>query len=387
MKKTRKIRKEVRILALPALAAAIFAACESRPEGTLEQYLAQRDSLRTERERIDAEIAAVSEKIALLDTAAERKQVTLYRPSRSVFKHYFEVHGNVQTDRAATLYAENAGLIREITVREGQKVKKGDVLVRLDAELTARNIAELRTSLELATTLYEKQKRLWEQNIGSEVQYLEAKNRKESLENNIATLREQKGKSIVRAPFDGTVDKIFPKEGEMATMQTPIARLVNLDNLYITADISERYMGGVSPGDKVEVIINRRDTLTAEVTRTGKYINPNNRSFEIRIDLETPPALLMPNSLVVLRVNDYTADDAIAIPSSLIMQDGAGKDYVFVAERRENFGLTARKQPITTGMRYLGSTLIIEGIEASVPIVDKGSRSVRDGDRVEEVTI
>lgn len=384
---TTSVKLNTIILTVLAAAALFISSCDQRPEGTLEEYIAKRDSLRIERDKIDAEIVEVTEKIARIDTAAERKPVTVYTPSREVFKHYFEVHGNVQTDRAATLYSENPGLVQKINVREGQRVKKGHVLVRLDAELTSRNIAELQTSLDLATTLYEKQKRLWDQNIGSEVQYLEAKNRKESLENSIATLKEQQGKSTVRAPFDGVVDKIFPKEGEMASGQSPVARMVNLDNLYITADISERYVGRVKEGDKVEVIINRRDTVEAEVSRVGSYVNPNNRSFEIRINLEDPPAALMPNSLVVLRVNDFTEEDAIAIPSSLIMQDGSGRDYVFTVEEREHYGRVARKRPIVTRMRYLGKTLISEGIEADLPIVDKGSRSVRDGDRVEEVTI
>lgn len=374
-------------MAVPAFLVLLTPACDQQPQGALEEYNARLDSLRAERDKIDVKITAVSAKIAELDTAAERKQVTVYRPERTVFKHYFEVHGNVETDRAATLYAENPGPVTAINVTEGQRVKKGHVLVRLDSELTARNIAELRTSLELATTLFEKQKRLWEQNIGSEVQYLEAKNRKESLEQSIATLEEQKGKSTVRAPFDGVVDKIFPRVGEMASVQAPVARMVNLDNLYITADVSERYVGRVKEGHKVDVIINRSDTVRAEVTRAGTYINPNNRTFEIRINLEEPPAELMPNSLVVLRINDFTKEDAIAIPSSLIMQDGAGKDYVFTIRNGEKLGPVAQKQPIETGMRYLGRTLVYEGIDEELPIVDKGSRSVRDGDRVEEVNI
>lgn len=385
MRNSGKLNKA--ILTVLGAAALFVVSCDQQPEGTLEEYTAKRDSLRTERDKIEAEIATISERIAELDTSAERQLVTIYKPGRDVFRHYFEVHGNVQTDRAATLYAENPGLVQQINVEEGQRVKKGHVLVRLDAEMTARNIAELQTSLELATTLYEKQKRLWDQNIGSEVQFLEAKNRKESLENSIATLREQQGKSTVRAPFDGVVDKIFPKVGEMASGQTPVARMVNLDNLYITADISERYVGKIKDGDKVDVIINRNDTTRALISRVGNYINPNNRTFEIRINLQDAPEELMPNSLVALRINDFTAEDAIAIPSSLIMQDGEGKDYVFTIDTREHYGKVARKQPVITGMRYEGKTLISEGIDEALPIVDKGARSVRDGDRVEEVTI
>jgi RND family efflux transporter MFP subunit len=324
----------------------------------------------------------VEGKIAELDTSAKAALVTTYKPETTDFKHFFEVYGNVQTDQAATIYPESQGLIQRINVSEGQLVSKGQAIMQIDAELVRRNINELKTSLELATTLYEKQKRLWDQNVGSEVQYLEAKNRKEGLENSIATLEEQANKSTVRAPFAGVVDKIFPKMGEMASPQMAVARVVNTDNIYITAEVSERYLGKIKAGDAVSVIVNKSDTLNTSISRVGTFINSNNRSFEVRVDLAGSPKNLLPNSLVVLKINDFTAEDAIAIPSSLIMQDGEGSDYIFIAEKNGN-GYKARKQPILSGMRYQGKTLVVSGLENKSQIIDKGSRSVRDGDQVE----
>lgn len=370
-------------LTLSVIAIALMSACSSNTDGGLEKLIAERDSLKTVQKEIQARIVEVESLISEMDSTGEKSLVTTYQPAKGVFSHYFEVYGNVQSDQAATLYPENPGLVQKILVTEGQNVSKGQALVQLDAELVERNINELTTSLDLANTLYEKQKRLWDQNIGSEVQYLEAKNRKESLENSIATLREQSGKSTIRAPFAGVVDKIFPKVGEMASGQAPVVRMVNNDQMYITADVSERYVGKIKEGDRVWAVVNRRDTIQTKIGRVGTFINPNNRTFEIRVEIEEKVAGMIPNSLVVLKINDFTANDAIAIPSSLIMQDGNGLDYVFVAEKNGNDSFQASKRKIKSGMRYMGQTLVIEGLDTNEAIIDKGSRSVREGDDVE----
>ncbi len=377
------------LLILPILIAmSLLTACnDDKPKGELDSLIAKRDSIRIAKDSLEAQLLILDERIAELDTTAEHKLVTTYQASRKEFRHYFEVYGNVETDRAASLYAENPGLVQQIPVSEGQKVRKGDVLMRFDSELISRNIEEQQTQLELATTLYEKQKRLWDQNIGSEVQFLEAKNRKESLENVIKTLREQGNKSVLRAPFDGVVDKIFLKVGEMGSGQMPAMRIVNNENLYITADVSERYAGKVNAGDSVYIIVNRADTLRSAISRIGSFINPNNRTFEVRVDIDYSSDNLLPNSLVVMKINDYSEPGSVAIPSSLIMQDGDGESYVFIIEKDQNSQTVARKQPVKPGMRYLGQTLIKEGLDEMSVIIDKGSRGVRDGDRVEPTNI
>lgn len=383
----RIIKHTLGTLCLFGAVALMAPSCDTAGEGDLAVYTAQRDSLRAVKEQIEQQIGELDAIIAELDTTAEMKLVTVYQPERGTFRHYFEVYGNVESDQAASIFPENPGVVQKIEVSEGQTVDKGQVLVRLDAEVLKRNLTELQTSLDLANTLFEKQKRLWDQNIGSEVQFLEAKNRKESLENSISTLQEQVNKAVIRAPFAGVVDKIFPKVGEMASGQMPVIRLVNTSSLYITADVSERYLGKVNEGDKVSVIINRTDTMISEIARVGSYINPNNRSFEVRVQVPEGDNHLMPNSLVVLKINDYTVEDAIAIPSSLIMQDGDGSDYVYVAAREGQNGLIASKRNIEAGMRYLGKTLVHQGIDDSMPIIDKGSRGLRDGDRIAKTDI
>jgi RND family efflux transporter MFP subunit len=377
----------MKLFSILAIALAILASCEQSVEGELDKLKAERDSLKEVRFEIDEKIFALETQIAKIDSTADQKLVTTYQARRDTFRHFFEVYGVVETDFAATLYAESNGVIEQIRVKEGQEVRKGDILAKQDDEIVNKNIREVETQLDLATTLFEKQKKLWEQNVGSEVQYLEAKNRKESLESTLATLREQKNKASVRAPFDGVIDKIYPKVGELAAMGTPIIRLVNLDQLYLTADVSERYITDIEEGDDVKIIINRKDTVLSKISRIGKYVNPTNRSFEIRVEINEQLNQLRPNSLVVLQINDHIENDAILVPSSIIMQDGKGKDYVYVLGTDKNNFQVASKRSVSTGMSYEGMTVVKSGVEQSDKLIDKGSRSVRDGDRVEETKI
>jgi RND family efflux transporter MFP subunit len=366
---------------------AVVSACSEPVNDDLAELQVRLDSLKQVRNEVEQEILAVEEKIDLLDTTIEKALVTTYSVEEGVFKHYFEVYGNVQTDQTATLYPESTGLVMDISVEEGQEVSKGQVLLKLDTELIEKNIAELETSLDLASTLFEKQQRLWEQNIGSEVQYLEAKNRKESLENGLETLKEQKRKATVRAPFSGVVDKIFPKVGEMANMQTPVARLVSLNGLYITADVTERYVNDIAQGDSALIVIARQDTLQGVIERVGRYINPTNRTFEIKVLPLGSNAKLLPNSLVGLKINDHTLEEAITLPASMIMQDGTGRDYAYVLSEDEHKRKIATKRPVMTGLSYEGQTVIKRGLEPGDVVIDRGARTVRNGDLVETTTI
>ncbi len=384
-----KIRNQLPILTtgLTILVLSTLISCDRKPDNQLEILVAQRDSLKELRTTLDDQIFALDDQISVLDSTVTNKKVTIETASPSLFKHYFDVYGNVESDKAATLFAENPGNVTQILVEEGQQVKKGQTLVRLDQGIYDSNMQELQTQLDLATTLYEKQKRLWDKNVGSEVQFLQAKNRKESLENNIATLREQKSKSSVVAPFDGVVDKIFPKVGELASMQAPIVRIVNLDNLYLTADVSERYINSLKLGDEVNLVINSKDTLTSNIERIGSYINPINRSFEIRVNIDKTTGKLKPNSLVSMKINDFTKENAIVLPASIIMQDGEGKDYVYTIGTDDKGRQQAVKTPITTGASYMGKTVVLEGIQPGQKVINKGARSVRDSDLVDITTI
>lgn len=382
MKRTKNIALK---LTIALLAIVSIVSCKQEPHSELSELVAKRDSIRTVREQLEDEIIKLDARIQDLDSTLSYKRVTVLTADTSLYKHYFDVYGNVKSDNTASLFAENGGNITAIPVKEGQKVKKGQILMRIDDGVFERNLQELQTSLDLATILYDKQKRLWDQNIGSEVEYLEAKNRKESVENSINTLNEQKSRSSIVAPFDGVVDKIFQNVGEMATMQQPLIRVVNLDELYITSDVSERYVNSLSVGDEVMMSFSG-DSIVSTISRIGTFINPTNRSFEIQVNLPEKMEGVRPNSLVSMKINDLVADAAIVLPSSLIMQDGKGQDYVFVIGKDESDYPIAVKTIVTTGSSYEGRTVILEGVSRGDKVIDKGSRSVRGTDRVNIAT-
>lgn len=367
--------------------AVLFAACGSQPESDLDKLQMRLDSLKLVRTELNASILTLEDHIEEMDSVEVGKLITTFKASEGEFNHYFEVYGNVESDKAAIIYAESPGVVRQIVVGEGQEVRKGQRLVNLDTEIIDRNIDEVNTSLDLATSLFEKQKKLWDQNVGSEVQFLEAKNRKESLESSLATLQEQRNKANVHAPFDGVVDKIYPKVGEMASGQSPIVRIVNLSKVYVTADISERYVGSIKKNDGVTIIANRKDTLESSIAQIGSFINPANRTFEVRVDIEETLESARPNSLVVLKVNDYKDTSAVVLPSAVIMQDGSGRDYVFVIGQNDKGHDIAVKTLVEVGPSYEGKTVIEAGVNPGDRVVDKGSRSVRGGDKIQEVTL
>jgi len=350
----------------------------------LSQLKSQRDSLIIVYDETGEQINLLDQRIAELDTTIQTRRmlVSTQKIERQKFEHFFEVHGVVEAKKNATINADVPGVIKQIMVKEGQQVRKGQSLVLLDTEVIKKNIEEVETSYDLAKTIYERQENLWKQQIGSEIQYLEAKNRKEGLQQKLNTLHAQLKKSVISAPFSGTIDEIFPTVGEMAAPQLPLLRLINLENAYIVSDVSENYVSKVSSGNYARVNFSSLDNtwLDARVSRVGQYINPNNRTFKVRIELDNNDnRMLKPNLLAIIRIMDYKQDSAIVVPSKFIQQDAGGNNYLFIVEN----GSTAKKVEVVTGMSYEGKTLIKSGLKGDEEIVLEGARSIKDGETVE----
>ena len=212
------------------------------------------------------------------------------------FYHNVDIRGSVQSKNNVLISAETPAAVQEVMVVEGQQVRKGQTLIVQDGEILNRTIQELESSLDLATTMFERQEKLWEQNIGSEVQYLEMKNRKESLELRLATTKSQLNKTRIKAPFNGVVDMVSVRVGEMTQPGMPIVRLVSMSKMYIKADVSESFIGKFSRGQKVKVYFPSTDkTIDSKISAIGQVINPNNRTFEIEISLPANAAKVKPN--------------------------------------------------------------------------------------------
>lgn len=355
----------------------------SNNDSDLQQLIEQRNKLRDQYDELNKEIGKLDEKIAERDTTRRKTLVTVVPAVVDTFKHYFEVYGNVDVKRNALLIPESQGAVKEILAEEGDRVSKGQVILRLDNELIKKNIAEVNTNYDLAKSLFDRQERLWNQNIGSEVQYLEAKNRKESIERSLATLQEQLDKTAVRAPFTGVLDEVMIKIGEMASPGAPVARLLDLSEFHIEADVTESYASTVKKGSEVEVIFPGVDTLQAEITNVGSFINPANRTFRIKVKVAADNGRFKPNQLTVLRINDLTFPEAVILPTDVIQQDAKGKDFVFVADKTNGSNATVIKTNIEAGSFYGGKAQVVSGLSGGELIIDRGSRSVRDTQEVE----
>jgi RND family efflux transporter MFP subunit len=326
-------------------------------------------------------IAGIDDQISELDQTKKDPIVTTYVVGDTLFKDYFRVKGNVEATGNAMIIPELAGIVKSIYVQKGEPVKKGQLILELETEVLNKQLAEVETSLTLATDLYNRQNALWAQNIGSEVQLLEAKNRKEALENTKATLTEQKHMAEVRSPLKGVLEDLVPKVGEMAAPGMPIARVVNLDELYIEADLSERHFGAISVGGEALVSVQGMDDVTdwpATISRIGSYIKPDNRTFQIRVDFGANAPELIPNIVADLKINEFTQDSIVYLPNSMIQTDAIGNSYVWTLKpaEREDRNI-AVKQIIKVGPTYQNFTAVFSGLSTGEIVVDKGDRKMR----------
>ena len=375
-----------KIITIASIAAFAWA-CESEQKTTLDKLYHERDSLVTVQSTVGARLREIETEINTLDSTRSLTTITTLDLQPKTFEHYFQVYGTIEASKSISLYPEANGTIQRIYVSEGQKVSEGQLLIELDSKVIEKNIDEVKANLELAKTLYEKQRKLWvEEKIGSEVQYLQAKTNKESLESRLEVLQQQLRMTKVRAPFGGVVDEIFPKTGEMALAGQPVIRLINLSDVYLSADVSEAYVGTIGNGTDAEVYISSLDkTIASKVIQVGQFINPSNRTFKVHVGLDGQSNLYKPNMMASINLRDYHADSAIVIPNRLLQQTPQGENFVYIVKPfKEGFGEVERVM-VGVGQSYKESTEIVSGLSANEVLIDRGSRSVKNGQHVQIV--
>lgn len=372
--------RQIKIITLLAFISAVTYSCNSSSE--LEKKQKELAEYKTQMAELKAKVSQLETEINELDTTEEKSGVlvALYDLKKEAFSHKFETRGSIESRKNVLISAETMGRIVSIPVSEGQKVTKGQLLVQLDAAILQNNVNELKTKLELAATLYERQQKLWDQNIGTEVQYLQAKNNKESLESSLKTLQSQLAQSYVRAPFDGVVDDIPVKVGEMAQPGISLVRIVNQKDMYIKADVSEAYLGKLTVGETVSVRIASLDTtVSSKITSVGRVINEQNRTFGIEASLSSG-LKLQPNQVVVLTVTDYLNEKALSVPSKIIQVDPEG-EFIYTVVQKGGTSV-ATKTRIKTGKTFDGETEVISGLKGSEKVIVKGYRDVNEGAEV-----
>lgn len=364
------------------IATLTLASCgEEVKKSTLAELNDQKKSIVKSMDSLNTALRTVEKEISKLDTNIKHLTVTVIPAKHDIFKHYVEIQGVVQADKNIEIRPELGGTVKAIYVKEGQKVAAGQTLVQLDDAAITNSVNELKTQLSLAETTFERQKRLWDQKIGSEMQFLQAKTQKEGLENNLATLKTQSRKMKIIAPFSGIVDEIFPRNGELTSPQMPVVRLINLDKVHVEADVTETYLPVVKVGTETIVYfasINKE--INATINQIGNYINPDNRSFKTRINISNKDQSIKPNLLADLKILDFQAE-GIIIPSTLVQKDQKGDTYVFTIKTENNENKVV-KSLITVAKEYNQEVYVSEGLTKDDILVDSGARIVKQGDIV-----
>ncbi|MBO6880361.1 MULTISPECIES: efflux RND transporter periplasmic adaptor subunit [Winogradskyella] len=357
--------------------------------GDLKTLREKRGALVNEQQALNDQIKLLDAKIKTMDTTKNVPLITTFKANPEVFNHVLELQGNVTTKDLLTITPEYNGILTNVYVKEGQKVGKGQILAKIDDGGLSQQVAQLQIQAELARTTFERQKRLWDQNIGSEIQYLQAKSAYESQQEAVNQLNRQIAKTTVRAPFSGTIDDVITEQGSVvAAGQTPLMRIVNLDNMYIETEVPERYVADVTVGKSVKVdlpILGK--TIDTEVRQVSDFINPANRTFTAEIPIPNKNNTVKPNLTARLKINDYTNENALLIPQSVISENAEGEQYVYVVNNKGSDGIGKAKRVIVETGRQQGDVIeILSGLEEGAEIISEGARSVRDGQSVEVIT-
>jgi len=366
----------------------LLAACSSndKKSANLKALEAEREKLKTEQSKLAEKLADLDAKILAAggtDVAALKSSlVNTQEVSSSTFNHYFEVQGSLEADRSVNLSVEMPGTVKKIYVQEGQHVSAGQTILELDKEVIDQNINTVKDQMELAKFVFEKQEKLWNQNIGSELQFRQAKTNYESLQNQLKQLQATRSKSMIIAPFSGVVEKITPKVGEMAAPGFPAVSIVNIDNLKVKAKLSEGYVGKVKQGSNVVVNFpSIGKEYDARITKIGSSIDVSSRTFEIAANLSGNSKDLLPNLVAKVKIRDYSNADAIVVPSQAVLQDINGNAFVYVVKRGKELP-TVKKHAVKIGLSYENKTEVLSGLTGGEEIVVEGVRSINDGDKI-----
>ena len=372
----------------------LLLSCGEGKKNSLENILASDNllQLREKRGEVDAkklelesQLKLIDDRILELDTIKKLPLVTTVKVEAQNFIHYLELQGNVQTKQNLVIYPEMGGILEHVYVKEGQRVTKGQLLAKLDDGGLGQQLAQLQIQTDLAKTTFDRQERLWNQKIGSEIQYLQAKSSFEAQQKLVNQVKSQLSKTNVTAPFTGIVDDVITNQGSVvAPGQTPIIRIINLDNMYIETEVPESYISNVSVNKAVIVEIPiLGKTIEGIIRQASNYINPANRTFKIEIAVPNKDGAIKPNLTAKLKINDYTNANAMLIPQSIISENAEGEQYIYLVNNKNTEDeATAQRFVITTGRTQGDVIEVLTGLSDNVEIINEGARSVQDGQLV-----
>ena len=372
-----------KILILSALTLVLLSCGNKENAQSIDKLIESKNvkALQEKKTALQAEIAKIEAGLATLDVKKEEALVSIMTVKDTVFSHYLDIQGNVDTKENIIVQPEFSGTLTSLTVKAGQKVSKGQILGRVDDAGMSSQLASAENQYSLAKTTFERQKNLWDQKIGSEIQYLQAQTQMVSAQKGVAQIKAQLSKTVIRAPFSGTIDEVFVEKGQVVSPSAQgLMRIVNLGNMFVSTSVPETYIGKLKVGDLVDVYLTSLGkTYKGKVRQIGNFINPNNRSFGIEVSIPNPENLLRPNQVAKLKITDYTSKNTVVVPTNVIQEDGKGDQYVYVVEGSNGKTGNAKKVIVKLGQSSDNVTEILSGLSANDSIVTEGVNSISDG--------
>ena len=359
----------------------LLAACSGEKKSGVQGKRDELAELKTQETELTTKIKALEADLKKLDPTkkeeARIKDVQVAPLTTSTFKHFVELQGTIDAKNNVQVSPKSGGVVTAVYVKEGDYVKAGQPIAHVDDQLLQESVSEIKTQLSLANTVFQKQEALWKQQIGTEIQYLQAKNNKESLERRMSTINAQIGQSTVTAPIAGVVDQVNVKVGQSAAPGMGLVRVVNLSQLKVVAKVADSYSGSVRKGDAITVEFpDLQKTLNSHISFVSTTVDPLSRTFSIEAPLPSDNAL-KPNMLARIKINDHTLAKAIVINQNLIQSTENGQ-LVYVAVN-EGGKKIAKAKTVKTGQSYGGRVAITEGLQAGDQIVTAGYQDLVDG--------
>ncbi len=375
----------------------IFLACSGDQAASTQDLIASKNlnGLKTQKEKklkslnaLKLELNQINTAISDLDPSEKLALISVFEVKPENFEHYIDIQANIKTRQNVLLYPQYNGTLKRVYVAEGQKVKKGKLLAQINDAGLKNQLEQLEIQAKLSKTTYERTQRLWDQNIGSEMQLLQTKANYESQLKSIAQLKKQLQRTQILAPFSGTIDEIVANTGaNLLPGQTPVMRIVNLQQMYTEASVPERYLREVKKGTSAKVSIPMLDReYSTTIRQTGNFINPNNRSFRVEASLPNPDEMIKPNLSCKLKINDYSNPQALMIPLRIVKENALGKKYIFKLNPDGKDQVYRTQQIfVQLGKKSSDKIEVLEGLQAGDLLIDEGATIVENNQRVKNI--
>ncbi|MDG1760753.1 MAG: efflux RND transporter periplasmic adaptor subunit [Flavobacteriaceae bacterium] len=343
--------------------------------GSLEQLQEKRKELVVEMGKSSQDLSKINQAINILDTTQKKALVSVFEAKPSLFEHYTSVQATVKTDQNMVLMPEFSGRVLKILTKEGERVQKGQVLAVIDDGGLKEQLEVLQSQFLLSKTLFSRQERLWKQNIGSEIEYLQAKTAYEAQLKSKEQLENKLDKTRVRAPFSGIVDHVIIEEGNLvAPGQSPLFRIINFKNMYVYANVPEKYLTTINKNTKATIEIPVLDSkFEAKVSKKGNNINTGNRSFRVEVKVPNSLENISPNLNAKMHLNDYSNTNALMVPQSVVSENASNQEYVFIAVDNK-----ALQVFVETGRTQGKWIEIVSGLQPGMRVIEEGARFVRN---------